>query len=222
MLGDRPPLHVADNLLLISHDRYTGKGKARELSIGLGLAAGLIGELVLYRRIELSPNTHTIVVTDRTPPPDPLAYTLLSQIVRENTVSSVRQWLTYVSQYAYHWTGDRLARSVPPVVREAQVRQGLLRAKTVTVYPPIDINSADLALVRIHGRIRQRAPVDVPDVLLAALVRSIGLYRVLVQDWSENDKRYLEYLVDRLPRSLGSLVAETTSAIGDAVLSHRL
>jgi len=223
MLGPRqrrPRLPLADALLLIAHDKYTGKPKVRELAIGYGLGAALLCELIVKHERVVITHTHEIKIVDFTPPSDPLAYTLLDQIRNERTITRVRTWLSYLALNAYGWVGDRMSRCVPPVAAPVEVRQGLLRKK-VTMYVPLDSTMADWPIVHIQTLVARGDMLQMPDVLLAALLVAVGLDGELQEDWTDEHKRYLNNCIARLPSSLGFLLAETTAAIGAAVLTQR-
>lgn len=223
MLGPRqrrPRLPLADALLLIAHDRYTGKPKVRELAIGYGLGAALLCELIVQHERVVITHTHEIKIVDFKPPSDPLAFTLLDQIRNERTITLVRLWLDYLAQNAYERIGDRMSRSVPPVATPVEVRQGFLRKK-VTVYLPVEPTTPDWPIVHIQTLVTRGQVLQISDALLAALIGVVGLDGELQEDWTDADTRYLKKCIARLPSSLGFLLAETAAAIGAAVLSQR-
>ena len=70
---------VADDLYLMAHHEITGKPYLQPRALGLGLAGGLLAELMLEGSISLRHDG--IVVADRTPPGDGLARHVLSLVL---------------------------------------------------------------------------------------------------------------------------------------------
>lgn len=87
---------VADEFFLIAHNDSRGKAKLHPSATGLGLAAGLLAELILFGQITVSGGLVTVL--DRRPPADALAHTVLDQLIGESQHQAVRTWLAFLSQ----------------------------------------------------------------------------------------------------------------------------
>ncbi|MCX4385536.1 GPP34 family phosphoprotein [Micromonospora peucetia] len=204
-------LLIADEFFLITHNDSRGKAKLHPTATGLGLAGGLLGELVLHGHVAVSSGLVTVV--DRRPPGDALAHTVLDQLVGEAQQHSVRTWLSFLAQTATASVRERLVRA--GVLRRQETRR-LLR--TTVSYPPIDLNAVAWPATRLRALLDRPAPPSVPDGLLLGLVVAVGLSREVL--WSAGPRAHhrLNVLIPALPPPLRELVAHTEAAVGAAVL----
>lgn len=224
MTGDRARLYLADNLWLIAHHEYSGKSHVSDRALAFGLAGSLLGELVLHNKLTLSPRAD-LVLTTTEPPTEGLARKVHSLIAAEQArprgvqVTQTRDWLVYLSEFAAGWTVRRLVHA--GYVEKVHGRRALGLVRT-THHQVTDVNHAILPAVGIASRLTRRQPIPAFDVAFAGFALVTGLEKQLLLDVDTGGRTYLRRLLGGLPKSLGSLVAETESAIGDAVLSHRL
>lgn len=202
---------IADEFFLIAHNDTRGKAKLHPAATGLGLAAGLLGELVLYGHITVE--AAQVSVIDRRPPADALAHTVLDQLIGEAQHQAVRTWLSFLAQTSVASVGERLARA--GVLRRQETRR-LLR--TTVTYLPIDLNVAAWPATRLRAVLERAEPPSVPDALLLGLVAAAGLTREVL--WSAGPRAHhrLNLIVPALPAPLKELVAHTEAAVGAAVL----
>ncbi|SCL33172.1 Golgi phosphoprotein 3 (GPP34) [Micromonospora nigra] len=202
---------IADEFFLIAHNDSRGKAKLHPTAAGLGLAGGLLGELVLYGHVTVIDGTVTVV--DRRPPADALAHTVLDQLVGEAQHQSVRTWLSFLGQTAVTAVGERLARG--GVLRRQESRRLL---KTTVSYVPLDLNVVAWPATRLRAVLERPDPPGVPDALLLGLVAAVGLTREVL--WSAGPRAHhrLNLLIPALPPPLKELVAHTEAAVGAAVL----
>ncbi|QGN49499.1 GOLPH3/VPS74 family protein [Micromonospora sp. WMMD558] len=203
---------IADEFFLIAHNDIRGKAKLHPTATGLGLAGGLLGELVLHGHVTVSAGLLSIV--NRRPPADALAHTVLDQLVGESQHQSVRTWLTFLAQSATTSVGERLARA--GVLRRQESRR-LLR--TSVSYVPLDPNTAAWPATRLRVLLERSEPAPtLADALLLGLVTAAGLSREVL--WSAGPRAHhrLSALVAALPPPLKELVAHTEAAVGAAVL----
>jgi len=204
-------LLIADEFYLIAHNDSRGKAKLHPAATGLGLAGGLLGELILYGHITVTAGQ--ISVIDRRPPADALAHTVLDQLVGESQHRELRTWLSFLAQSATTSVGERLARA--GVLRRQESRR-LLR--TTVSYLPIDLNAVAWPATRLRALLDRPDPPGVPDALLLGLVVAAGLTREVL--WSAGPRAHhrLNVLIPALPAPLKELVAHTEAAVGAAVL----
>lgn len=204
-------MHIADEFFLIAHNDSRGRARLNPTATGLGLAAGLLGELVLLGRATVSGGLVTVL--DRRPPVDPLARTVLAHLVAEGAQRPVRTWLSFLAQTAAHAVGERLSRS--GVLRRQEGRR-LLRA-TVT-YVPTDLNAVAWPATRLRAMLDRPQPPLVPDALLLGLVSVTGLTGEVLWNAGPRAHHRLGVLLPALPQPLKELVAQTDAAVGAAVL----
>ncbi|MER5701512.1 GPP34 family phosphoprotein [Micromonospora sp. NPDC002296] len=202
---------TADEFYLIAHNDSRGRAKLHPSAVGICLAAGLLGELVLSGRITVS--TGNVTVTDRRPPADALAHTVLDQLIGEPQHQSVRTWLSFLGQSAATSVAERLARAG---VLHRQESRRLLR--TTIGYVPIDLNAVAWPATRLRALLDRPEPPAVPDALLFGLVSAAGLTREVL--WSANPRAQhrLGVLIPALPPPLKELVAHAEAAVGASVL----
>jgi hypothetical protein len=212
--GARVPteLLLADDLFLAAHDDVSGRPRLPGRAAGLGLAAALLGELIMFRKLSLQ-RGHVVVV-DRGPVPDALAHLVFEEVRRESEPSPVWDWLSYLARDAYDRVGQRMMREGLLTTGS----RGLLRGGG---YQPVDLNAAAWPLVRLAQKLSRREAMVLPDVVLAGLVRATGLNRYLRAAALEDVQDYQRQLVAQLPTPLHILVSEAEGAIGEAVLRRR-
>ncbi|MEH1098981.1 GOLPH3/VPS74 family protein [Micromonospora sp. CPCC 205561] len=202
---------IADEFFLITHNDSRGKAKLHPSATGLGLAGGLLGELLLRGHVTIS--SGLVAVVDRRPPADALAHTVLDQVVGETQQHPVRTWLSFLAPTATASVGERLVRA--GVLRRRENRR-LLR--TTVSYLPIDLNAVAWPATRLRALLDRPEPPSVPDGLLLGLVVAAGLSREVL--WSAGPRAHhrLNVLLPALPPPLRDLVAHTEAAVGAAVL----
>ncbi|MGC5015871.1 GOLPH3/VPS74 family protein [Streptosporangium sp. DT93] len=201
---------MADDLFFVMHDNRTGRTRLHARLTGLGLAAAVLGELMLTGQITVgsAAGQTRLVVVDATPPGDALTRAALNHIVAEPS-HRLRTWLQF------------LARTARADVASRMTAGGLLRPpgrRPSRGQVPVDVNVAAWPVGRVNLAIQRREPLNLQDgVLLGLLVATGGNQLVL---WEQNPA----YLADSnaaLPAPLQELIAQTEAAIGDAVITRR-
>ncbi|MEH0936994.1 GOLPH3/VPS74 family protein [Micromonospora psammae] len=202
---------IADEFFLIAHNDSRGKAKLHPTATGLGLAGGLLGELILFGQITVASGQVTVV--DRRPPADALSHTVLDQLIGESQHRELRTWLAFLAQSATTSVGERLARAG---VLRRQEKRSLLRSSVN--YVPIDLNAVAWPATRLAALLERAEPPSVPDATLLGLVAAAGLTREVL--WSAGPRAHhrLGLLLQALPAPLKELVAHTEAAVGAAVL----
>jgi len=207
-------LLLADDLFCLAHDSVSMKRRLSDRVVRLGLAGALLGEQVLFRRITVGGGQLRVV--DERPPPDGLAHTVMDYLRAERDVTSVRDWLLFLSRDAYQLVGQRLVRE--GYVRVEEVRRFL---RVTTTYRPVELIRVGYPEARIGKRLRAGSDLELPDIVLAGLARATGLDAYLLKDTPPAARPFLRRLLAGLPGSLRGLIDETQAAIGDAVLNAR-
>ncbi|MGA6162256.1 GOLPH3/VPS74 family protein [Amycolatopsis magusensis] len=205
---------LADDLFFLAHDDRTGKRRLNERDAGFGLAGAVLAELLLAGRVTVE-HGRVRVLDPRLPRCEVLG-PALKDMVAEPESRVVRDWLRYLGRTAYESVARRLLGS-----GQLRVVKSRLPWRPDT-YEPVDINAAAWPAARLSGPIARLDPVDTLDVVLAGLVIATGLDRYVFYTASPDARQYLERLVIELPAPLRVLVLETETAVGDAVLHHRM
>jgi hypothetical protein len=209
---------LADDLFLLAHDEMSGKPRLHPRATGIGLAGALLGELILFGRVDVRGDADArafVVVTDRRPIEDALANAVLGQVMSaDGRPRTARAWLGYLAQTAGHNVGERLgATGLLTRTRTRLPRRGIR-------WVPADMTTAAWPATRLRTLLTRTDPVTVADAALAGFAVACGLGQQILWDTSASARQYLDYLVAGLPDALGALVAQTETAVGDAVLSR--
>lgn len=207
-------MRLADEFFLLALDDRSGRPMLSPRVLGLGLAGGLLAELILDRKILV--HEDRIVVSDRQPPADPLSQRILGHLAGEVTEYDVRTWLVYLARDAREQVAGRLRRAGH--VRQEQVRR---LWRTEVVYPPTDLNAAALPRARLVHSLSRRLPMPWTEVTLAGLAVATGLDSHLLYTADEVAGEYLRHLIEHLPSSVHALVWHVHAAVGDAVITGR-
>src|ERR1700754_32400 len=196
-----PQLPLADDLFLTAHDTVKGKSLLTPATLGLGLAAALLGELVLWRRLDIA--DAKIVLIDDRPTGDPAATAVLDQLLREGHHRAVRDWISFLATgIAIDLVERRLSRAA---LVQRQEKRGLLSSKVYFV--PTDSMVAGWPATRVRTLIGRGEMLDVPDLVLAGLILATGLdQHVFVTLDARGRGLLFDQLRRRLPATLHELV----------------
>ncbi|HEY0000710.1 MAG TPA: GPP34 family phosphoprotein [Actinoplanes sp.] len=211
-----PQLPLADDLFLTAHDSVKGKSLLTPTILGLGLAAALLGELVLWRRVDLADGK--IIIIDDQATGDPAVTAVLDQLLREGHHREVRDWIAYLATgIASDLVERRLSRT--GLVRRLEKR-GLLGTKVLFV--PADLMIAGWPATRVRTDLGRGDMLDIPDLMLAGLILATGLDQHV---FATLDSRGRDHLFDqlrrRLPAMLQDLIGSAEAAVGEAVMARR-
>ena len=209
-----PQMLLADDLFFVMHDDRTGKPRLHPRAIGLGLAAGLLGELMLFARLTIRDGVLTVV--DDRPPRDAVIHALLDHVIDEPRPHGLRTWLAFFSQGA----GEQVAKRLERAGYVTRVEPRWPRRSGVR-WVPTDMSTAAWPAARLRHRLHREEPLATPDVVLAGLVDATGLSPQVLWGVNARTLGFRDHLVSLLPAHLRELVAETRAAVGNAVLTHR-
>jgi hypothetical protein len=210
---------LADQFFLIAHEDRTGRSRLHSRATGLGLAAGLIGELMLLGKVRVFEGELRVVSRD--PPADVLAHNILDLLIAQPQHRDLPTWLAYLAQDAADKVGERLQRAgaVEPVTRRRLM-------SSQTVYMPMNAdqrNAAAWARVRLADMLVRHRDMDAADSLLAGLVLATGLTRCVLWDLPAHRPgvTHLYAVVDSLPPELRELVEFTQASVGYVLAAGR-
>jgi len=193
----------------------SGQRQLHPKATGLALAAALLSELVLARRLDVAEGVVTVL--DPTAPADVLDHSTLDQILAEPRVRDVRSWLAFLAQKAEEAVGQRLERAGLAERRAARWPRSVVR------WLPRDGLTAARPSTRLYIALSRNEQLTVHDATLAGLVAAVGLTRAVLFDAGPGaaSVQRLAAWVGALPLPLHELVDHTGAAIGAAVLTHR-
>jgi hypothetical protein len=210
---------LADQFFLIAHEDRTGRSHLHPRATGLGLAAGLIGELMLLGRVRVADGE--VRVVSQIPPGDSLAHNVLDLLIAQPQHHELRTWLAFLAQDAADRVGERLQRAgvVEPVIRRKLL-------STQTLYMPMNPdqrNAAAWQQVRLANLLVQRRSMDIADRALAGLVLATGLVRHVLWDFPVHRPgvNHLYTVVEYLPADLRELIEHTEACVGSVLAAGR-
>lgn len=203
---------VADDLYLLAHNDLTGRPYVRPRALGLGLAGGLLSELMVNGHISV---WHEQIVTlGRAVPGEGLARHLLGVLAGEYERHPVRDWLLFVGRTA----ADDVARRLAGAGYLARAG-GRWRGQR---WVPVDADSAFSPMLRVRAALDASRPLTIHGAVLAGLADACGLGPRLAPYAPARPVRPLHHAVAQLAPSLQDLIAQTRAAVDSAVLAHRV
>jgi hypothetical protein len=206
---------IADDLYLVAHNDVTGKPYIQSRPLGLGLAGGLLTELVLAEAISVSGDEISWVASGR-PPRDVLAAHVLEMVAGEREAHPVRDWLAYLARTASVDVASRLEAA------GYLASAGRWFPWRPARWVPVDRDSAFAPVLRVRAALDPARPVSVEGAVLAGLAEACGLGFRLAQYAPAHGARLVEHVAVDLDPSLCDLIAQTKAAVDSAVLAHRM
>jgi|HubBroStandDraft_1064217.scaffolds.fasta_scaffold35898_2 hypothetical protein len=204
---------LADELYLLAHDDVTGRSFLQPRALGLGLAGGLLAELVVAGSIRVRAGGIEIISADV--PGDGLARRVLAQAMAEPEQHPPREWLMFLAASAGPDVACRLGES--GYLTQVSSRRPWRDSRWV----PADSDCAFAPLIRVRAVLEAR-PVTAADTALAGLAAACGLGSRLLPYGPPDGRRFLDWAVRQLSPSLRELIAQTQAAVDSALLSHRV
>jgi len=205
---------LADDLYLLAHHEITGKPHLQPRAVGLGLAGALLAELMLSGNAYLRPDR--IAVTDRSPPEEWLARSVLGLLVSEPDQHAPRDWLLFLARTAAEDVARRLEQS------GYLTRISSRRPWRGERWVPVDSDCAFAPFLRVKSALDSSRPVTVQNAVLAGLAVACGLGRRLAPYLPPKAHHRLQEAAQQLHPSLQDLIAQTQAAVDSALLSHRV
>jgi hypothetical protein len=204
---------VGDDLYLVAHHDVTGKRQLPRRQLGLGLAAGLLAELILGGSICLRHGRVAVAASARRPAQEePLTGRVRAQIAGEPDLYEVGEWLRFLGQEAEEDIAVRLEHAGYLI----RVRSRIPRRPVRCV--PADPDWAYAAISRVRAALDPARPFADREMTLAALVIGCGLSHRLDHDLPP---AAMERAIGQLRPDLRELIVETRAAVDSAVLAQR-
>jgi hypothetical protein len=210
---------LADQFFLIAHEDRTGRSRLHPRATGLGLAAALLGELMLEGRLRIFDGE--LYVESRQPPRDSLSHSVLELLIAQPQHRDVRTWLAYLSQDAADRVGERLMRSGAV---ESVTKRRMLSVQTF--YMPnneAQRNAAAWAPMRLANIMVRGLQMSTSDRLLAGLVVATGLTRHVLWDFEvhRHALTQLPTAIGTLPEDFRQLIEQTEASVGSVLAVGR-
>jgi Golgi phosphoprotein 3 (GPP34) len=203
---------LADDLYLIAHNDRTGRPRLQPRAAGLGLASGLLAELLVARRLTIREGR---VTTAAGPDPgDALGQRLLDLVAGEPEPRSLADWLGFQAVTAVTDVAGRLGDAGYLTWRPAMRRRG-------GRWVPTDSSCAFTPLIRAAGALRPGRPLTVAGATLVALADACGL-GALVMRHAAAGACTPEEATAFLSPALQHLIAQTRAAVDGALLARRI
>jgi len=211
---------LADEFYLIAHEDRSGRSRLHPRATNLGLAACLLGELILTDRVRVFEGD--LYVVSREPPRDALAHNVLDLLLAQPQHRELRTWMAFLAQDATERVGERLLRAglLEPVTKRKLI------GAAQTTYIPMNSdqrNAAAWAPVRLANILVHRHAMSITDRVLAGLVVATGLTRYVLWDISSHRPGLTQLygVVDTLPDDLRQLVEHTEAVVGSVLAAGR-
>jgi hypothetical protein len=213
---DAAPGRLADDYFFISQDDRSGRGRLAGPVQSIGLAAALLGELVLAGYLNVVGNEVFPLTT--WVPPEPLAAEVMQVLTSRPDERDLGLWLTFLAAEAVDDVGSRMARD-NLVVRTERRRLRGVRVE----YLPVDLSVAAWPAIRLANLLSSGSAMEAGDVVLTGLAEATGLLGHVLWDGDVHRAGYenAALLLPQLPPQLTALLARTRVAVGDVVLTKR-
>jgi hypothetical protein len=208
---------IGDETYLLTHDDRTGGLKVPPSRASVGLAAGLLAELVMSGHLVIR-DSRLHAVAAGAPPPDRLQRAVLTAVLSQ-PVHPVRTWLRFLADDAVEDVRDRL---LDAGVLMRTRRTSLVRGRRVE-YPPVSSNAAAWPQIRLSRSLVSGRELTDEDAVLVGLLEAMDLLDQVLRDEVERARgaTRARMVRDGLPSVLASLVAQAEAVLADGVLAYR-
>jgi Golgi phosphoprotein 3 GPP34 len=203
---------LADDLYLIAHNDRTGRPRLQPRAAGLGLASGLLAELLVTGRLTI--RADGVATARGEKPGDALGQRLLDLVAGEPEPHSVADWLGFLAVTAVEDVAGRLGEAGYLAWRPAPWRRG-------GRWVPTDSSCAFTPVIRAAGALGPGRPLTVAGATLAALADASGLGALVMRHAADGACGPGEAAAF-LPPALQYLIAQTQAAVDGALLAHRI
>jgi hypothetical protein len=194
----------------MAHHEVSGRPYLQPRALGVGLAGGLLAELMLAGGVAL--RRDGAVLAHPGVPGDGLARQVLRLLTAEQPLP-VREWLLFLARNAAEDVAGRLeGAGYLQRVGGGRWRPG----RRV----PVDADWAFAPLLRARSALDPARPWSAHGAALTGLAAACGLGFRLAQYCGQAD-RSPEQAAAWLPRSLRELIAHTEATVGSTLLCHR-
>lgn len=205
---------LADDLYLMAHHETTGRPYLQPRPLGIGMAAGLLAELILVETITITRQAD-VALTSRAASADSLARDVLTLIRSEHQPRPVQDWLLFMARTATEDVACRLERA------GYLARTNRRTSWRAPRWVPTDAHSAFAPLLRACSVLDATRLPTVQYAVLAGLAAAAGLGYRIDEHATSRATRHVEDVVAFLHPIYGELIRQTQAAVDSAVLSQR-
>lgn len=163
---------LTDDLYLICFAEQTGRPVITDAVAGLGLAGGLLAELVLGGHL-LVHDGLLYPAAGVAPPSDLALREVLHVVAGQRRPQPVETWLRFLATDAVTDVRHRMCAAG----LLARVRTRRLGVTARDRYLPTDSNAAAWPAIRLANQLCADDPMPLPDAVLAGLVHATGLLK---------------------------------------------
>jgi hypothetical protein len=183
---------LAEELLLLAYDDETGKATGSQIGLDLGMAAAVLIELALARRIAMDGDA--IVARDPTPIGEPIADAVLARVA-EDTPHTAASWV----QRLRHRLRDRVLRDLCDRGVMRDVDETTLEYIHLHRYPAIDKSVEHDVRARLAEAISGEKEPDERTAALATILAAVRMEPALglSGDEARATHRRLEEIAER-------------------------
>ena len=204
---------VADDLWLMAHHETNGRPFLQPRPLGIGLAGGLLAELMLDGCVFTGYDG--AVTARRMWPEDALTRQVRDQVAGEPERHTLPEWLLFLRQGTPGGVARRLEQA------GYVTRTGAWMPWRAPRWVPVDPDWAFAPLLRARPATDASRPLSAHAAVLAGLAAGCGL-RFRLHQYLPAAGRTLEEAASQLAPDLQKLVAAVQAAVDGAVLAHRL
>jgi hypothetical protein len=204
--------YLADDLYLMSHRERTGRLLLSARAAGLGLAGGLLAELMLAGCVGVAGGQ--LGASGLAQPDNQLAARVLGVLASEQPPRPVADWLAFLSRTASADVAGRLERAGYVVAAPALPWRAAR-------WRPADPDCAFAPVTRVKSALSPGRPAGVQDLALAGLAAACGLGARLAIYLPPGSRSRMEQAAAQLDPGLRELIAQTQATVGAALLAHR-
>jgi hypothetical protein len=202
----RQAMLLADAYYLVAHDDVTGQPRAGARAVGLGVAAAVLGELILTESLDIQPGGK-VWMSRHQRPADRAQGMAVDFLDAEQ--HPLRTWLEFFSSPHVDLAAQVAERLERRGILRRVERRKLLRTQVGWV--PVDTNFAAMPAVHLWQLFSKPQPVEQFEQVICGLVVASGLAGQVW--WDRMPTAELDYYIHHLPVPFRELVKHLEAAV---------
>lgn len=200
--------HLAARIFLVAHDEFTGRSHISRELLTCGLVGAQLAELMIAGPVAMA-GGRVVMTGESHPDADPIAAYVMEGIQRQASSHTVRTWTSNLGDPLYELIAREL---VDRGILRRQVSRGILR-QPADRFPAVDLLRAAGPRIRLEHMIRHPRDLDLAGGVVAALLWSLGVDRILDPTIDRVAARQLvDEVQENLPPDLAELLTGVTAA----------